>query len=398
MPSKNASSPLTKHYDKVALVLAAAVLAVSVAVTVSTVGAVGRRRSAFADKLSSLRAAHPDAAGADDDVIAASNLFRRLESPDLVPSSVLSGQAGFFVPETRVWCAKSDCRAPISPEAKVCPVCGTEQPGEAKPDVDADTDGDGMPDAWERKHGLNHGDPADSGDDPDGDGFDNLAEYMAGTDPTDSKDHPDVLSMLRLGEISATPLPIRFQSRGMKLPDNHFRSQFNYVTEETRRSPPSIMVKEGEPLVFTTGAGKIDTGYVFEKLEIRKVERNVTWTTVPQSVEVAYASIRRGKKSLVLEEGKAASGSDFRITIDQTLDGSVLTIDGEDDSVAIDGVMFRVKRVDMEKSEVVIESADRMTSVLVGRDKADVTRSRTRPGKARDGKGADGKPEGQADK
>jgi len=52
-------------------------------------------------------------------------------------------------------------------------------------DAIADRDGDGMPDDWEAAHQLNADDPDDAALDSDKDGFTNLQEYLAGTDPRD---------------------------------------------------------------------------------------------------------------------------------------------------------------------------------------------------------------------
>ena len=84
--------------------------------------------------------------------------------------------------------------------------------------LNADTDGDGLPDGWEIRHGL---DPLDNGTwslrlaaagdlqngplgDPDGDGFTNLQEFLNGTDPrsADTGEAPPPGSV-RLGPVPA---------------------------------------------------------------------------------------------------------------------------------------------------------------------------------------------------
>lgn len=49
-----------------------------------------------------------------------------------------------------------------------------------------DEDGDGMPDWWEQKYGLDPYDPLNADDDPDHDGQSNRQEYYMGTDPVGS--------------------------------------------------------------------------------------------------------------------------------------------------------------------------------------------------------------------
>jgi len=49
--------------------------------------------------------------------------------------------------------------------------------------ADDDSDDDGLPDSWERDHGLDPLDPSDALVDLDGDGLTNLQEFLLGTDP-----------------------------------------------------------------------------------------------------------------------------------------------------------------------------------------------------------------------
>lgn len=55
-----------------------------------------------------------------------------------------------------------------------------EMPSEPAP---ADQDGDAMPDAWEKAHGLDPASAADAAADPDHDGYSNFEEWINATDP-----------------------------------------------------------------------------------------------------------------------------------------------------------------------------------------------------------------------
>ncbi|MDB5325250.1 MAG: hypothetical protein JWM57_819, partial [Phycisphaerales bacterium] len=55
--------------------------------------------------------------------------------------------------------------------------------------AEVDSDGDGMPDAWELAHGLDPKDPADGAADSDHDGYTNLEEFLNHTDPQQFVDY-----------------------------------------------------------------------------------------------------------------------------------------------------------------------------------------------------------------
>ena len=55
----------------------------------------------------------------------------------------------------------------------------------------ADSDHDGMPDAWEAKYGLDPEGAADGSEDLDRDGYTHVEEFLNGTDPTVYVDYGD---------------------------------------------------------------------------------------------------------------------------------------------------------------------------------------------------------------
>jgi hypothetical protein len=94
-------------------------------------------------------------------------------------------------------------------------IAANPTPGSGPSAEPLDRDADGMPDYWELEYGLNPGDPTDAARDNDQDGFTNVQEFTAGTDPLNAAGD------LRIDGITAfngaaTPLAIRFTANAHK--------------------------------------------------------------------------------------------------------------------------------------------------------------------------------------
>ena len=159
---------------------------------------------------------------------------------------------------------------------KKCPNCGLllktapKHPKYRRNVITADdSDGDGMPDAFEEKYQLNKKDPLDSQYDKDGDGFSNYYEMTVGTDPNNARNHPPLWQRLRLYAVARVVLPVSFRA----LMDNNsndvkaWDAQFNVQVLNRRTGKlktTTRMLKVGEEIRIE------GRNYRLEKIDRRK--------------------------------------------------------------------------------------------------------------------------------
>lgn len=204
-------------------------------------------------------------------------------TPGRIPE-IAEGASSFLGPESRVFCEQGEsgkpasCGMPIPLGSKECPLCGAIQPGEVQANK-ADGDEDGLPDEWEKKYGLNIA-INDANDDFDNDGFTNMEEFVANTNPADPASHPPYINSLTVKpELVSALVPFDLK-RVIEIPAG---------TRFVFRDPNAVTVKYGkkvkgvdhECLIEKDKGGPAaigTTGYTlksFEKKHTKKANKRV---------------------------------------------------------------------------------------------------------------------------
>jgi len=104
--------------------------------------------------------------------------------------------------------------------------------------------------AWLLKNNLDYSDATIKDQDPDGDGFSNLEEFLGGTDPNDPNSHPPYHTKLRLVKFESRPFVLKFggdsgdntytiNSKGLKA-----RTQFLKIGDTIRGAPYKVLAYE----------------------------------------------------------------------------------------------------------------------------------------------------------
>lgn len=339
----NPNNPLARHYDKVIAVAALAFLSLSLVYLTNAGTTRKKNEAAYIDQLGRLRPASGDmqAIGLAD----YENAARAVRAPvQLDRADAL--QVGFLAPERRVSCVAADCRKPIPYAAEACPFCGGKQPIPPESDPGLDSDSDGIPDKIENKWGMNPNDAADAKGDLDGDGFTNLEEYLAGTDPRDPQAHPALVSLLRVKELRGKPMPLIFSGVN-KMPDGKLQLVFNQKTPQAR----TYWVREGAAIGESgwAAAGKV---------EVKFEERDdPAMPGGKRRVDVSTAEVKRlsDNKTVTLRIGETGKHTDIEAVLALPLDNTEYTV-LEGGEFKLREETFRVVSVDSGKTSVRIEN------------------------------------------
>ncbi len=203
------------------------------------------------------------------------------------------------------------CGKPVAKNLDVCPFCSFK----------FDTDGDGMPNEWEKKYALNPADPQDAYLDKDGDNYTNIDEYNASTNPADPANKPEEynpLGKFRLIKIYKKPLELLFDGY-MKLPDGTYSFVIN-LEDSTNFKKIGDTIKEYKIINFQKNIVKenrmgveVTEDKSMLTLETKNGDKlNLTYHQVATKKEL-WAQIEDIENNKTVELREGASFGNFKI-------------------------------------------------------------------------------------
>jgi len=240
---------------------------------------------------------------------------------------------GVMGDELRVSCINPKCGKPIPYRANICPFCAAKQPEEADVDKECQLN-DGIPDVWKKKYGFDVLDPTVAKADPDNDGFNNLEEYRAGTNPLDPKSHPDVASKLRVWAVKQRAFKLRYMSSMQPISGTNMTFGINL------RSGRTVFVKLGE----------VAEGYKVVTHDAKAAEGDVL-------------VLEKGPEQLRLVKGKDLQQLETTADLILMLDRKRYNNVAKDSSVKIRDMLYNI--IDINTNAVTMRGPQHGNDVLV---------------------------------
>ncbi|NWK56269.1 hypothetical protein HW115_11660 [Verrucomicrobiaceae bacterium N1E253] len=224
-----------------------------------------------------------------------------------------------------------------------------------------------IPNKWWLDNNLNPGYSDSTDRDPDEDGFSNMEEFVAKTDPNDFKSYPDPVVKLKALSVKSTQVQIKPSGFG----DGKFKFKLQTLGERELNKMGQDPIAKGDNIVFRDELMK--TRFKFKDVLDVEVDNHGIAQTVriwviedlkPNKAGTLYRFDRRGHRT---EEGEPKGVVDS--TVELTLDalkqgGSPFTLEENVrfalpyDSKAT-GKPYLLKKVDRANKQVEVEYTDK---------------------------------------
>ena len=350
----------TAHWDWLVALAGLSVLGLAVFALLPELGR--SADEATAERTAQLNAVKPAHEGVPEaDLAVLQSALRGVRTPPTL-AEVDPKKASFLASERRLACragegldAKKACGKPIPAEATTCPFCGMKQPELVK--VEIDTDHDGLPNDWEIKYAFNKDDPADAAQDADKDGFTNLEEYEAKTDPRDPKSHPDYLNYVTVqGTLKQTFLKFYFKQAN-PMPGNTYRLTFQRLDTKSKFDN-TFAVKLGDEI--KSGDGKVVTGYMAKGYNMKDVEVPAyKGSKMMKKVKVGFVDIqRKDGKVLTIRENDRRVPVETEVELVFSRDGGKTFTVSAGTEFQIRDAKYRVLKLESKNGKPVVTVED----------------------------------------
>jgi hypothetical protein len=207
--------------------------------------------------------------------------------------------------------------------------------------------------SWLIKHGLDYADLTIKDKDSDNDGFSNLEEYLAKTDPTDKKATPPSLNKLKL--VSFDPKPFRLEFKGdpsgegkefqLNLKDlkGKARTQYKGLNDQIEGAPYKIIKYVPKEEINDRGV----TVNVSE-LVVENITTNETITLVYNKETNDPTSFGTFRNLLTGEEMTLQKGAEFTLKPETSVKLKLIDISNTNAQIqdVSNGQIYRVLQID----------------------------------------------------